>query len=122
MEQPDSILEENRWGYIVRSSDYRTFMCEIMFCPPNTWFIDEWEPGNTMKIQKKEEELMAAVKRATKKTPATAAEHYEIKCLEHWNKVDGGNVLRDGCLHWRYGFGEDEEYGIAQKGKWRVAR
>ena len=54
MERPDSILEENSWGYIVRSSVHRIFLCEIMFCAPSTWYVDEWVPGETIQIEKGE--------------------------------------------------------------------
>lgn len=49
--QPDSILDENKWGYIVRSSKDRTFLDEIMFCAgTGTWYVDEWVPGKTIGI------------------------------------------------------------------------
>lgn len=53
MEQPDSVLEENKWGYVVRSSRARTFIYEIMFCPSGVWFVDEWVPGETIRFEGK---------------------------------------------------------------------
>lgn len=59
-------------------------------------------------------------KRAAKKVEATTElePRYEIMLLGAWHRVDRGNVLRDGCLHWQIG----EEYGMREKGKWRVAK
>lgn len=51
-------------------------------------------------------------------TEAPREPRYEIKPLTEWRLVDRANVLKDDCLHWEIG----ESYGIAQKGKWRVAR
>ena len=63
---------------------------------------------------------MAAEKRVRTRKGAEATDEprYEIKVFNEWHAVDRGNVLKDGCLHWEIG----DSYGIAQKGKWRVAR